>query len=89
METILRSELASRSEASGLSADEKRKLHNEMAVCEEKRQALALLLLHYCAGLQHAEQVTLRLHALDTRSTLLRNFLLYHLSVCVFIYRER
>jgi len=38
-------------------SDEKKQIQSEMAVCEEKRQALALLLLHYCAGLQHTEEV--------------------------------
>jgi hypothetical protein len=56
IETIRRSTLAVKAEMS-TNSDEKKQIQSEMAVCEEKRQALALLLLHYCAGLQHTEEV--------------------------------
>ncbi len=59
MEIIRRYELAARLErADGApwSADERRKLEKEVEMCENRRQALVLLLLHYSSGLQSVEE---------------------------------
>lgn len=59
MEIIRRYELAARLEravGTPSSAEEKRKLEKEAESCENRRQALVLLLLHYSSGLQSVEE---------------------------------
>ena len=59
MEIIRRYELAARLErADGApwSVEERKKLEKEAETCENRRQALVLLLLHYSSGLQSVEE---------------------------------
>lgn len=59
MEIIRRYELVARLErADGAPwpAEERRKLEKEAESCENRRQALVLLLLHYSSGLQNVEE---------------------------------
>ena len=59
MEILRRYELAARldrPDGSHWSGDEKQKLEKEVELCEARRQALVLLLLHYSSGLQKVEE---------------------------------
>ncbi|XP_057376466.1 PDZ domain-containing protein 8-like isoform X1 [Daphnia carinata] len=59
MEILRRYELAARldrPDGTPWSGDEKQKLEKEAELCEARRQALVLLLLHYSAGLQNVEE---------------------------------
>ena len=58
MEIIRRYELDARLDRvdGTLFAEEKQKLEKEVEACENRRQALVLLLLYYSSGLQNAEE---------------------------------
>ena len=59
MEILRRYELAARldrPDGTHWSGDEKQKLEKEVELCEARRQALVLLLLHYSSGLQNVEE---------------------------------
>lgn len=62
METVRRYELFSRIEGADgppCSPEERKRLEKEAEACENRRQALVLLLLHYSAGLQSVEEADL------------------------------
>lgn len=59
MEILRRYELAARldrPDGTPWSGDERQKLEKEVDLCEARRQALVLLLLHYSSGLQNVEE---------------------------------
>lgn len=63
METVRRYELFSRIEGAdgpACSPEERKRLEREAEACENRRQALVLLLLHYSAGLQSVEEADLQ-----------------------------
>jgi hypothetical protein len=84
MEILRRYELAARldrPDGTPWSGDERQKLEKEVDLCEARRQALVLLLLHYSSGLQNVEETE--------RDSKLCDWLIFLFYFLFFIYLMR
>ena len=85
MEILRRYELAARldrPDGTHWSGDEKQKLEKEVEMCEARRQALVLLLLHYSSGLQNVEEAERDSKLCDWLICFLFVFICFLLDAC-------